>query len=76
MEGEEMKRIAYLSLVGSGNRFNKTAEENFNQDVYILQETIPDIPYLKIEIKVIKKETRYNNDRKKKWHLLNKKEKK
>ncbi len=74
-----MKRIAYLcpTTIASGpNAFDQACKKEFFSDVFCLCEDEPNIRYLKIKIKVIKKETRYKTDRKKKWYLFNKKEKK
>ena len=69
-----MKRIAYLcpsSVEETPKAFNRACKEEFFSGVWCLWEDKPDVKYLKIRIKVIKKETRYKTDRKKKWRLLN-----
>ncbi len=69
-----MKRIAYLcptAVVIGSKAFDQACKKEFFGDVFCLWEDKPDTRYLKIKIRVIKKETRYKGDRKKKWHLLN-----
>ena len=69
-----MKRIAYLcpsSVEEDPKAFDRACKKEFFGAVFCLWEDKPNVKYLKVKIKVIKKETRYKTDRKKKWHLLN-----
>ena len=69
-----MKRIAYLcptSMTKGSKDFDQVCKKEFLGDVLCIWADEPDVPYLKIKMRVIKKETRYKSDRKKKWHLLN-----
>ncbi len=64
------KRIGYLPLVDTRELgFKEVACLAFNKTVLVIQKHIPEIPYLRIEIRIIEKETEFLRQRKKKRWL-------
>lgn len=54
-----IKMIRYLARIDEG-------EELLDKEIWYVQKTLPDLPYYKIRIKIIKRENRFIQDRPKK----------
>lgn len=51
--------VRYLAMIG------ETKREVLNKEVWTLDTKQPDVPYIKLKIKVIKIETKFDHERKK-----------
>ena len=70
--------IRYLSIIKNDRKFDTIVKYELDSPIWCLDEKIPEVPYIKLKIKIIGKEERYAHTirpKKRRFLIFRKKEK-